>query len=256
VVYKIDRPTRSLTDFAKLVEIFDQQSVSFVSITQSFNTTTSMGRLTLNVLLSFAQFEREVIGERVRDKISASKKKGIWVVVFDFFEEIVKRHERLSPLNLIVWTKTNAGMGSLYRSQHELLPLYRKGDRPHVNNIALGKNGPWRSNVWNYPGASSTGSQARSVSDHPKVKPTTMLQDGLLDVTHRGDIVIDPFLGSGSTLIAAQRSERRCRAIELDPLYVDVTIRRFEATTGQSAVMHETGESFTAIEARHHKETA
>lgn len=79
VVYKIDRLTRSLTDFAKLVEVFDTQSVSFVSITQSFNTTTSMGRLTLNVLLSFAQFEREVIGERVRDKIAASKKKGIWV---------------------------------------------------------------------------------------------------------------------------------------------------------------------------------
>ena len=79
VVYKVDRLTRSLADFAKLVELFDQHSVSFVSITQSFNTTTSMGRLTLNVLLSFAQFEREVIGERVRDKIAASKRKGIWV---------------------------------------------------------------------------------------------------------------------------------------------------------------------------------
>jgi site-specific DNA recombinase len=79
VVYKVDRLTRSLADFAKLVELFDQHSVSFVSITQSFNTTTSMGRLTLNVLLSFAQFEREVIGERVRDKIAASKRKGLWV---------------------------------------------------------------------------------------------------------------------------------------------------------------------------------
>src|SRR5471032_1003821 len=79
VVYKVDRLTRSLTDFAKLVELFDGHGVSFVSITQSFNTTTSMGRLTLNVLLSFAQFEREVIGERVRDKIAASKRKGIWV---------------------------------------------------------------------------------------------------------------------------------------------------------------------------------
>ena len=79
VVYKVDRLTRSLADFAKLVELFDQHSVSFVSVTQSFNTTTSMGRLTLNVLLSFAQFEREVIGERVRDKIAASKRKGLWV---------------------------------------------------------------------------------------------------------------------------------------------------------------------------------
>jgi site-specific DNA recombinase len=79
VVYKVDRLTRSLADFAKLVELFDQHSVSFISVTQSFNTTSSMGRLTLNVLLSFAQFEREVIGERVRDKIAASKRKGIWV---------------------------------------------------------------------------------------------------------------------------------------------------------------------------------
>src|SRR6187401_3426644 len=79
VVYKVDRLTRSLADFAKLVELFDQHAVSFVSVTQSFNTTSSMGRLTLNVLLSFAQFEREVIGERVRDKIAASKRRGIWV---------------------------------------------------------------------------------------------------------------------------------------------------------------------------------
>ena len=79
VVYKVDRLTRSLTDFAKIVEVFDRQSVSFVSVTQQFNTTTSMGRLTLNVLLSFAQFEREVTGERIRDKIAASKKKGMWM---------------------------------------------------------------------------------------------------------------------------------------------------------------------------------
>ena len=79
VVYKVDRLTRALSDFAKLVEVFDRRGVSFVSITQQFNTTTSMGRLTLNVLLSFAQFEREVIGERVRDKIAASKKKGMWM---------------------------------------------------------------------------------------------------------------------------------------------------------------------------------
>ena len=79
VVYKVDRLTRSLADFAKLIELFDAHAVSFVSVTQSFNTTTSMGRLTLNILLSFAQFEREVIGERVRDKIAASKRKGIWV---------------------------------------------------------------------------------------------------------------------------------------------------------------------------------
>lgn len=146
----------------------------------------------------------------------------------------------LTPLNLVVWTKTNAGMGSLYRSQHELLPLYRKGDRQHINNVALGKNGRWRSNVWNYPGASTIGSEARRVSNHPTVKPTTMLEDAFLDLTNRNDLVIDPFLGSGSTLIAAEKTGRRCRAIELDPLYVDVAIRRYETMTGKSATFLET----------------
>ena len=96
----------------------------------------------------------------------------------------------LTPVNLVVWAKTNAGMGSLYRSQHELLPLFKKGNVPHVNNVELGKRGRWRSNVWTYPGASSLGSDARrGLQDHPTVKPTAMLEDALLDLTHRGDIV-------------------------------------------------------------------
>jgi DNA modification methylase len=111
----------------------------------------------------------------------------------------------LSPLNLIVWAKTNAGMGSLYCSQHELLPLFKKGGAPHVNNVELGKKGRWRSNVWTYLGASSLGSDARrGLEDHPTVKPAIMLADAFLDLTNRGEIVIDPFLGSGSTLIAAE----------------------------------------------------
>ena len=138
-----------------------------------------------------------------------------------------------SLLNLIVWAKTNAGMGSLYRSQHELLPLFKNGSAPHVNNVELGKRGRWRSNVWTYPGASSLGSDARrGLKDHPTVKPTAMLEDALLDLTNRGDIVIDPFLGSGSTLIAADKTGRVCRGVELDPLYVDVIVRRYEAATG------------------------
>jgi DNA modification methylase len=124
----------------------------------------------------------------------------------------------LVPLNLIVWAKTNAGMGSLYRSQHELLPLFKKGLAPHVNNVELGKRGRWRSNVWTYPGASSLGSDARrGLKDHPTVKPTAMLEDALLDLSNRGDLVIDPFLGSGSTLIAAEKTGRVCRSVELDP---------------------------------------
>jgi DNA modification methylase len=151
----------------------------------------------------------------------------------------------LTPVNVIVWAKNNAGMGSLYRSQHELLPLFKKGNAPHVNNIELGKKGRWRSNLWTYPGASSFGSDARrGLEDHPTVKPTAMLVDALLDLTNRGDFVLDPFLGSGSTLIAAERTGRCCHGVELDPLYVDVILRRYQSETGKSAVLEATGETF------------
>ena len=161
------------------------------------------------------------------------------------------------PQNLIVWAKTNAGMGSLYRSQHELLPLFKNGTAPHVNNVELGKRGRWRSNVWTYPGASSLGSDARrGLKDHPTVKPTAMLEDALLDLTNRSDIVVDQFLGSGSTLIAAEKTGRVCRGVELDPLYLDVIIRRYEAATGNPAVLAETGEAFEALSAHRASEAA
>ena len=151
----------------------------------------------------------------------------------------------------MVWAKTNAGMGSLYRSQHELLPLFKKGAAPHVNNIALGKRGRHRTNLWTYPGASSLGSDARKgLQDHPTVKPVAMLGDALIDLTNRGEVVLDPFLGSGSTLIAAENTGRICCGIELDPLYVDVIIRRFEAETGTPAILAETGETFEDLAAR------
>jgi DNA modification methylase len=155
----------------------------------------------------------------------------------------------VAPINLIVWAKTNAGMGSLYRSQHELLPLFKKGKGDHLNNIDLGRTGRWRSNLWAYPGASSIGSDARrkGLRDHPTVNPTALLGDALLDVTARGDIVIDPFLGSGSTLIAAQRARRRCRGVEIDPLYVDVIVRRYEVETGREVILEATGETCAAF---------
>lgn len=157
----------------------------------------------------------------------------------------------MAAVNLVVWAKTNAGMGSLYRSQHELLPVFKKGKAPHVNNVALGKHGRWRSNIWTYPGASSLGSDARrGLQEHPTVKPVAMLEDALLDMTNRGDIVLDPFLGSGSTLIAAEKTGRRCRGLELDPLYVDVILRRYHEVMGQHGVLIETGETFPEVAAR------
>jgi DNA modification methylase len=164
---------------------------------------------------------------------------------------------QLELINLVVWAKTNGGMGSLWRSAHELLPVLKVGRAPHVNNVALGKHGRWRSNVWNYAGGSSLGSDARDgLADHPTPKPVALLEDAILDVTHRGEIVLDPFLGSGSTLIAAERSGRTCHGIELDPLYVDVTLRRWAAITGRQPVLVETGETFAQVEARRNMHAA
>ncbi|TAL82619.1 MAG: hypothetical protein EPN75_02015, partial [Beijerinckiaceae bacterium] len=155
----------------------------------------------------------------------------------------------------IVWSKTNAGMGSLYRSQHELLPMFKKGYAPHINNIELGRKGRWRSNVWIYPGASSIGSDSRrGLQDHPTVKPTAMLRDAIIDLTHRGDNVLDPFLGSGSTLIAAEQTGRMCRGVELDPLYIDVIVRRYEAASGEQSILVETGETFGELAVRREEE--
>ena len=151
----------------------------------------------------------------------------------------------LIQLNLIVWNKANAGMGALWRSKHELLPVFKAGSAAHVNNVKLGKTGRWRSNVWDYPGASSLGSDAREgLSVHPTVKPREMLADAIMDVTHRDDIVLDPFIGSGSTILAAETTGRRAFGIEIDARYVDLAVRRWEALTGQEAVLEEGGETF------------
>jgi DNA modification methylase len=161
-------------------------------------------------------------------------------------------------LNIVVWVKTNGGQGSLWRSQHEMLPVFKKGDAPHINNVELGRHGRWRSNVWTYPGASSLGSDSRDgLSVHPTVKPRALLEDALLDVTNRGDIVIDCFAGSGSTLLAAEAVGRRCRAIEIDGPYCDVVIRRWQELTGRQAVLEATGEPFAdvAVQRAHENES-
>ena len=137
-----------------------------------------------------------------------------------------------------MWSKTNGGQGSLWRSQHEMFPVFKKGKAPHVNNVELGRWGRWRSNVWVYPGGSSLGSDAREgLALHPTVKPRALLEDALLDVTHRDDIVLDPFVGSGSTLLAAETTGRICRAIEIDGPYCDVTIQRWQDADRREAVL-------------------
>ncbi len=153
--------------------------------------------------------------------------------------------------NICVWNKTNGGMGSLYRSKHELVLVYKNGSAPHINNVELGRHGRYRTNVWDYAGANVLGGERDAeLAMHPTVKPVGLVADALLDCSRRGGIVLDAFCGSGSTLIAAQRTGRRCYALELEPKYVDTTIRRFEAYTGLEARHAETGLSFAELQAQ------
>ncbi|MBR1249301.1 DNA modification methylase [Bradyrhizobium sp. AUGA SZCCT0169] len=147
----------------------------------------------------------------------------------------------LALLNVCVWVKPNGGLGGLYRSQHELVAVFKAGSGPHRNNVELGKFGRNRSNVWEYAVPSV---QDALLGSHPTVKPVAMLADILRDCTKRGDLVIDTFLGSGSTLIAAEETGRACVGTELDPYYLDVVIRRWQSITGREAVHLRTGQRF------------
>lgn len=155
-------------------------------------------------------------------------------------------------LNLCVWAKDNGGMGSFYRSQHELIFVFRNGKNQHRNNIQLGQFGRNRTNVWQYPGVntlSKQGDEGNLLALHPTVKPVALIADAILDCTARGDLVLDSFLGSGSTLLAAERVGRICCGIEIDPLYVDTAIRRWQKLTGDNAVHTESGKTFNQIAA-------
>lgn len=163
----------------------------------------------------------------------------------------------LSLLNLCVWNKSNGGMGSLYRSKHELCPVFKVGTARHVNNIALGASGRYRTNVWDYAGVNSFGrNRGDDLTDHPTVKPAAMIADIIKDTSKRGDVIFDPFAGSGTVFVAAQRTGRKGRGIELDPLYVDTIIRRFEKRFGIEAVHAETGLTLAETQGVREQESA
>ncbi|SDE08470.1 DNA modification methylase [Bradyrhizobium brasilense] len=148
--------------------------------------------------------------------------------------------------NICVWNKSNAGMGSLYRSQHEFIFVYKLGTAPHVNNVALGRHGRNRTNVWNYVSQSALGGTSKSkLSLHPTVKPVAMIADAIRDCSNPGDLILDPFGGAGTTLIAAEKTGRRARLLELNPAYVDVTIQRWQRLTGEAAYHAETGRPYS-----------
>lgn len=150
--------------------------------------------------------------------------------------------------NLVVWNKTNGGMGTFYRSKHELIFVFKHGDAPHINSFGLGETGRYRTNVWDYAGISSIGAaRDEELAMHPTVKPVALVADAIKDCSKRGDTILDPFAGSGTTLIAAEQTGRQARIIEYDPLYCDTIIRRFEALTGKAAVHVDTQSSFEAL---------
>lgn len=152
--------------------------------------------------------------------------------------------------NLIVWAKTNGGMGTFYRSQHELIFVFKKGRAAHINNFGLGETGRYRTNVWTYPGINTfRNGRDDELAMHPTVKPVALVADAIKDVSKRGDIVLDAFGGSGTTLIAAEKTGRKARLLELDPIYCDVICRRFQAYTGEPALRAEDGVPFSEFEA-------
>ena len=149
---------------------------------------------------------------------------------------------------LCVWEKTNGGMGSLYRSKHELVLVFKNGKSPHVNNVNLGRDGRYRTNVWHYPGANTfRRGRDEDLAAHPTVKPVSLVADTMRDCSKRGALIIDPFIGSGTTILAAERTGRRAAGIEIDPGYVDVAIERWQAMTGGKATLGEDGRTFDEI---------
>ena len=171
-----------------------------------------------------------------------------WRSAHEFLQAGKATYDRM--FNCAVLAKSNAGMGSLYRSQHEFCWIFKKGSIPHTNNVELGRHGRNRTNLWSYPGANSFGpDRDGALARHPTPKNVKMLTDALLDVTAPKDVVVDFFLGSGSTLLAAERTHRTCYGIEIDPIYVDVTIERWERQTGLQAVLADTGQTFEQVAA-------
>lgn len=147
--------------------------------------------------------------------------------------------------NVCVWNKSNAGMGSFYRSKHELVFVWKSGQAGHINNFELGQHGRYRSNVWEYAGVTALTKVGRDeLAMHPTVKPTALVADAIKDCSHRNGLVLDAFAGSGTILIAAERTGRRARAIEIDPHYCDVAIRRWQTYSGKAAIRADTKRSF------------
>ena len=211
----------------------------------------------------FAMASGEMTDEQFTDFLAASFQKiatfaedgAICFACMDWrhTEHLLKASRGLTLKNICVWVKNNAGMGSLYRSQHELIFVLKNGAANHINNVELGKHGRSRTNVWEYPGLSSFGrDREEQLNSHPTVKPVALVADAIKDCSRRGDLILDPFGGSGTTIIAAEKTKRRAALIELDPAYVDLAVRRWEAFSGREAVCADSGKTFAECERLSH----
>jgi DNA modification methylase len=193
----------------------------------------------------FIQFLEQALGLTAQHSSDGS----IHYVCMDWkhIGELLAAGERVySELkNLIVWAKTNAGQGSFYRSQHELIFAFKNGDAPHRNNFELGQHGRHRSNLWTYAGVNTfRANRLDELAIHPTVKPVALVADAMRDCSRRGEVVLDPFVGSGTTILAAERVGRRGYGLDLDPLYVDAAVRRWQAFTRRDAVLADTSKTF------------
>jgi DNA modification methylase len=171
-----------------------------------------------------------------------------WRHIPDLIRAAMQSYDEFA--NICVWVKNNGGLGSFYRSQHELVGVFRKGKGTTRNNIQLGRFGRNRTNVWQYPGIHTMVAQSDEgnlLALHPTVKPIALVADALLDSSARGEIVLDPFLGSGTCLMASERVGRACHAIEIDPHYVDIAVTRWQRQTGEHAISASTGRRFDEI---------
>lgn len=192
---------------------------------------------------------RQFLSVTLSNAVSVSRDGAVHYAAMDWrqIEDLIAVGKGIygAMLNLAVWVKGNGGQGSFYRSQHELIGIFRVGDKPNLNNIELGRHGRNRTNVWEFAGINSFGKgRLDDLAAHPTVKPVAMIVEAIKDCTKRGDIVLDVFAGSGTTMLAAERLGRRCRSLEYEPRYVDVAIRRWQAFTGKDAIHAETGSTF------------
>jgi len=184
----------------------------------------------------------------------ASSKDGAILFVFMDWRHLTElttasSDNDLTLKNLVVWSKDNAGMGSFYRSQHELCFVFKNGGASHTNTFELGQHGRYRTNIWQYAGVNSfKNGRLNELAMHPTVKPVAMIADAIKDVSRRGEIVLDPFAGSGTTIVAAEKTGRLGRAIEYDPGYCDVIVRRWQSYTGKAVTFERTNQTFEDME--------